>query len=1003
MIMKTLLLKIGLVGVLFFNLSFTALSQAYTTGYPTITNITSTSAVAEVNATVGGRGFYTSFVVLPSTEQPPTIQNVIAWTEDGNGGSIPLGQYGDIYLFAANTTCTFDITNLLSNTSYIAYFVTHQNWISSVIETTTPTSFTFSTPPILSISELFPVNDATGVPTDSELIITFNQNISRGSGSMTIYDSQGGDFQTISASSTNFLEFSGNQLIISHNIFNPSTEYYVLMDDGFVTGFSGITDPNTWNFTTSAGAPSWNLSTVPNVYYPIMTGQTSSSVGLEMEIDQNGFYYSVITNSLTQPTPANIEAGLNENGNAAQLTNSGSLTANTTITSSIDISGLDKDAIYYLHIVASNGSEYTNIKSFQIDLISPFLSSISPANGSRFRPVDTNITLNFSEKIYAASNHSEITTGNISNYITISDGSGTVSYTPIFSNSDKTITLTPNAPLAANTTYTISFASAFEDEHENEQSEKTGNKIFSTKEPNQIIWIGNDSSWGTPGNWDEGTIPQSSQNVFIPANIGTNPEINTETVSVNDLTIEAGASLTQLGGSLTISGVFTLESTIDGNASYLPKGGTLDISSGSTQFHQHIEANNRNYNFGVSVNETTKTSAGITNNLYQYNNDNNTLVMVPDGTPLNPGTGYLCRSDNSLVFTGTPTTSDLTISVQRNNSGGLGWNFIANPFTAAADFTQFSFNDTEIANSFWIWNNIEDKYNTYNAASGVGIGIPNGQSDIPSHHGFWVKVLSGVSTANFTFTKSSLRANSFSYLKSASSGLLYPTFKMEAVFNGKKDETAIVFAENASNSLGDPFDTEKKLTSNIDYCQIFTSNTKENDITTNLAINGLQPSEVEISVPLTFKVAKTGIVTFNIKDLTLPPNSQVILEDTELNDFITLNTEISYQFEVTETGTNSSRFVIHFSGTKEVVTAINDTKDNNHSKKASFYTNNSGIIAYIGQLNNPSYRLLDINGKIIDSGRLNPESENRIAVSRKGMVILIVESEKEKLEFKTVF
>jgi hypothetical protein len=800
------------------------------------------------------------------------------------------------------------------------------------------------------------------------------------------------------------LILNGNTLFIdfSETSLEPNSNYVVYADEGAIL-LNGVAWDVLWNnypywtFTTTSATPSWTSS------YPTIISQTNTTANLELSIDQDGSYFYVVTGSLEQPTPENIEAELNESGTAAELANNGSLTTNTVITQSIDISGLDKDAIYYLHMVASNGSEYTDIKSFQIDLISPFLSSISPANGSKFRPVDSEIILNFSEKIYAATNHSEITTGNISNYITISDGSGTVPYTPIFSNGDKTITLTPNALLVANTTYTISFASAFEDEHENEQSEKTGNKTFSTKEPNQIIWIGNDSSWGTAGNWDEGTIPQSTQNVYIPAGMGTNPVINTETVSVNDLAIEAGASLTQLGGSLNISGVFTLESTIDGNASYLPLGGTLDVSSGSTQFHQHIEANNRNYNFGVPVDATTKTSAGITNNLYQYNNDNNTLVMVPDGTPLDPGTGYLCRSDNSLIFTGTPVTSDLTVSVQRNNSGGLGWNFIANPFTAAADFTQFSFNDTQIANSFWIWNNIEDKYNTYNAASGVGIGIPNGQSDIPSHHGFWVKVLPGVSTANFTFTKSSLQANSFSYLKSASSGLLYPTFKIEAVFNGKKDETAIVFAENASNALDDPYDTEKKLTSNIDYCQIFTSYTNENNITSNLAINGLQPSEVEISVPLTFKVAKTGIVTFNIKDLTLPPNSQVILEDKELNDFITLNTESSYQFEVTETGTNFSRFIIHFSGTKEVVTTINDAKDDHNSKKASFYTNNSGIIAYIGQLNNPSYRLLDINGKIIDSGKLNPESENRIAVSRKGMVILIVESEKEKLEFKTVF
>ncbi|WP_291857353.1 Ig-like domain-containing protein [Marinilabilia sp.] len=815
------------------------------------------------------------------------------------------------------------------------------------------------------------------------------------------YISVGGNFYNVFNNIATNIYINNNQLVLSPiNALDPNTTYYILIEPGFVYAqndntnsepFSGISNPNTWTFTTSAGAPSWTST------YPIMTDQTTSLVNLEMEIDQNGSYFYVITNSLTQPTPANIEAGLNESGTAAELANSGSLTANTTVTPSIDISSLDKEAIYYLHIVATNGGEYTSIKSFDIDLTSPVLSSLQPADGAINRPTDTNITLTFSEKIFA-SNHTEITTLNIGNYIKVADGpSSYIDYTATFSNNDRTITLEPDVPLDYSTTYTINFPSTFEDEHENEQLSAIASRTFTTKEADLFVWKGADSSWNTATNWDEGTIPGTGQNIYIMAGQGADPVISTETVSLNNLTIEAGASLTQTGGSLTITGLFTLESNVDANASFLPLGGTLDVSTATTQFHQHIAANNRNYNFGVSAVATTKASAGITNSLFQYNNDDNTYLQLSSDAIMEPGTGYICRSDNSLIFTGAPVTSDLTVTVQRNNSGGLGWNIIANPFTATSDFTQLIFEETEIANSFWVWDNIGEKYNTYNAASGIGIGIPNGQSGIPSHQAFWVKVLPGVSTSSITFTKSSLQANSYSYLKSASS-TLFPTFKMEADFNGNKDEMAVVFADDATINLGDRYDTEKKLTSNVEYCQIYTVSG-----TTSLAINGLSPSETEISLPLYFSVAKTGLVTFNIKDFTLPPNAQVILEDKELNDFITLNTENAYQFEVTQTGTNNTRFVLHFSGTTEVATDISESKGNANAKKARFFTNNSEIIAYIGQLNNPNYRLLDINGKLIDSGRLNPESENRIMVSRKGMVILIVESEKEKLEFKTVF
>lgn len=990
-IMKTLLLKIGLIGGLMLGLaSFSANSQAYNPGYPDVTNISPTAATAEVNATVGGLTawsspeYFTLYKIQLSTTSAPDI----ATMQSNPDGSIPL--------FAENTTFSVSLENLTPNTNYTAYFVTQNYMGQIIIETSgTPTSVSFSTPPSLNISTLTPADEATGIALDESLIIEFSENISRGSGNLTIYNS-GGDFQTIPASSTTYLSLSGNQLTITHNTFSESTDYYVLMDDGFIQGFSGISNPDTWNFTTEAGPPNWTVQ-------PSLINESPTSVDLTGGTDQDGTCYYVVTESLTSPSNTFITEGKDENGNLMDVSGSATLTANNTFTKNIDISSLNSGESYYLHILASNGTKFAeDVVKIEIDLKAPSLSNnYTPADNATGILLETFITLPFNEKLYNTSG-AEITSENASTYFSIDNGAETVPFNAIFSNNDQTITLKPSRNLEGNTTYTVSFLQKFEDIIGNEQSTKTGSFSFTTEQANKWTGNGTDSDWANSENWEGGYT--SGNSINIPAGLANYPVIETGTnATVNNLYVEPGASLTLNGGTLTINGLFVLQSSLEYNASFIPADGALNIDPQNVRFHQHIEANNRNYNFGVPVDATTKTSAGITNTLYRYNNDNNTYIQIDGSAELIPGTGYICRSDNSIIFSGTPVTTDKQITVQRNNSGGLGWNLIANPFTATADFTQLSFNETEIANSFWIWNNIEEKYDTYNAASNVGIGIPNGQSGIPSHQAFWIRVLPGVSTANLTFPTSSLQANSYSYLKSSSSGLLYPTFKMEAVFNDKKDETAIVFAENASNSLGDPYDTEKKLSSNIDYCQIFTSFTSENNITTNLAINGLQPSLTEISVPLTFKVAKTGIVTFNIKDLTLSSNAQVILEDKELNDFISLNTESSYQFEVTKTGTNSSRFVIHFSGTKEVATSINDTSENNNSKKASFYTNNSGIIAYIGQLNNPSYRLLDINGKLIDSGRLNPESENRIAVSRKGMVILIVESEKEKLEFKTVF
>ncbi|WP_181256503.1 Ig-like domain-containing protein [Marinilabilia salmonicolor] len=994
--MKTLLLKIGLVGGMMLGLaSFSANSQAYNPGYPDVTNISTTSATIEVNATIGGlttlpppynyltvATHYTYYLIEEEPSSSPSTDFII---NNFNG---------QIGLEGPDETWDSELSSLSPNTNYFIHFVTTDNTGQVVIETSgTPTSVSFATLPNLSISTLTPPNNATNVPIDTDLTMTFSDDISAGSGYIEIH--KGTSYSAINIANA---DISGNTLTLPATEFSLdyATDYHIEIEPGVIQGFSGITDADTWNFTTETGPPVWTVG-------PSLLNQSTTSVDLNGGTDQDGTCYYVVTEAFTPPSNTYITEGKDENGNLMDVSGSATLTANNTFTKNIDISILNSGVDYYIHILASNGTQFSeNVVTKPLDLKAPsLLSSFSPTDNASGVLLGASITLPFNEKLYST-NATEITPENASTYFSIASSSGQVSFDAAFSNNDKTITLTPSKILEGSTTYTVSFLQKFEDIIGNEQSTKTGSFSFTTELANKWTGNGTDSDWANSENWEGGYT--SGNSIKIPAGLVNYPVIETgTTATVNNLYVEPGASLTLNGGTLTINGLFVLQSSLDYNASFIPADGTLNVDPQNVRFHQHIEANNRNYNFGVPVDATTKTSAGITNTLYQYNNDNNTYIQIDGSTELIPGTGYICRSDNSIIFSGTPVTTDKQITVQRNNSGGLGWNLIANPFTATVDFSQLSFNETEIANSFWIWNNIEEKYDTYNAASNVGIGIPNGQSGIPSHQAFWIRVLPGVSTANLTFPTSSLQANSYSYLKSSSSGLLYPTFKMEAVFNGKKDETAIVFAENATNSLGDPYDTEKKLTSNMDYCQIFTSFTNESNITTNLAINGLQPSQVEISVPLTFKVAKTGTVTFNIKDLTLSSNAQVILEDRALNDFITLNTESAYQFEVTETGTNSSRFVIHFSGTKEVVTAINDTKDNNNTKKASFYTNNSEIIAYIGQLNNPSYRLLDINGKIIDSGRLNPESENRIAVSRKGMIILIVESEKEKLEFKTVF
>ena len=852
---------------------------------------------------------------------------------------------------------------------------------------------------------------AENVATSPVLTITFEpgSEIAFVAGYLIYVEVIGGDYFSLSTGGKSgpdpALSITDNVLTIdlSSYLLDENTEYVINTDENAITVdgvywnelFYGNSNFPHWTFTTVSGPPIWSSG------YPNLSNQDPTSITLNGRTDQDGNYYYVVTSNLDPPSESQIEAGHDQNDNNV-LSGNGTMNADQPFSETIDISSLTPGNTYYLHIVASNNSGYSDIETRDIDLIAPSLSSITPVNGATDISIYTTIILYYSEKIFG-NDSTILNNSNIHNYIRLKDGSTDIAYSIAFSSDGKTLTIIPEAALNENTTYTISFINEFEDRFGNVQPELSSDKTFTTED--LIIWTGessgNNTDWNDADNWDAPAYPNGNS-VIIPSGKASYPVISSN-ISVNNLFIEPGASLTQTGGSLTINGEFVLQSSSEINASFIPRGDTVIVDPAKVRFYQNVSAPDRNYNFGVPVTGATKATIGITNYLYQYNNANNSYVILGDDTPLLPGIGYICRSDHSMIFTGTPVTSDVTVALERNESGGLGWNLVANPFNATVDFTKLEIDTVKVAYSFWIWDNLNNKYNTYNASSGVGIGIENNTPDIPSHQAFWVKVRPGYTSASIGFPVSALEVDSISYLKSASS-TIYPTLKLESRLNGNSitDETALVFASNASNDFGDAYDTEKKLTTNQNLCQIYTPGyTPEGSQI--LAINGLQPAQNEISVPLGFKTDATGTVQINMKDNTLPSDSRVLLEDKATSDFIDLSATGTYEFEVDEKGTNNSRFVLHISGTESVITNIEGKTKNEAEKKSCFYTNNSEIIAYIGQLNNPTYRLLDINGKVIDSGTLNPESENRIMVSRKGMIIMIVESEKEKLEFKTVF
>ncbi len=113
----------------------------------------------------------------------------------------------------------------------------------------------------LAISDISPADNETDVLPNANLTITFDKNVVKGTGSMTIRQvSDDAVIETIEVTGSN-VTVSGATVTIDpvDNILPPATEFYVNIDAGAFENeagapFAGISDNSTWSFTIIAAS-----------------------------------------------------------------------------------------------------------------------------------------------------------------------------------------------------------------------------------------------------------------------------------------------------------------------------------------------------------------------------------------------------------------------------------------------------------------------------------------------------------------------------------------------------------------------------------------------------------------------------------------------------------------------------------------------------------------------------------------------------------------------------
>lgn len=308
-----------------------------------------------------------------------------------------------------------------------------------------------------------PSDNATGVATVANLVLTFSESVQAGSGSIVVYNANGSVARTIFATDTTQVSFSGATVTV-----NPAANlaagsgYYINMANGAIrdvsgNAFVGITGQTALNFTTASTTTTddypWSTTTGT-----VFVGGASVTGSIEAPEDGDVFKVALVagitysfsltrsaTGGLVNPYLVLFGPDLN------QLTfddDSGG-SGNARITFTATVSGT-----YYLGAVDdATGTGAYQITATAADAVAPTLLSASPADNTTGVATDANLVLVFSESVQAG-------TGNIVIY----NGNGSIARTIAATDttqvtfSGSTVTINPSANLAAGTAYYVNLA-----------------------------------------------------------------------------------------------------------------------------------------------------------------------------------------------------------------------------------------------------------------------------------------------------------------------------------------------------------------------------------------------------------------------------------------------------------------------------------------------------------------------------------------------------------------
>ena len=510
-----------------------------------------------------------------------------------------------------------------------------------------------------------------------------------------------------------------------------------------------------------------------------------------------------------------------------------------------------------------------------------------------------------------------------------------------------------------------------------------------TLNPTQVSWDGSSSTnWSNALNWATGSVPISSDNVYISSGLINYPTV-TSVVTVNYLTIASGATLKATN---TFTANVTYNRTLtNGSQWYYMSSPVVGETYNDAWATANSVTSGQNNNKGLSWYDNssydTDTGAGDTETgywRYLQSDDSNTGLF-------NVGQGYgvITSSSTTVTFIGTGiNTSSQTSPI---TTGISNFNLVGNPFTSFLNLGDFYVDNpktTVLAETeayFWNGSSYDTKtsglHSTYEIAPGQGFFI---EAAVDTNLTFDISDtnhLADTAEGADTFQKSSRpeihlflsdgatsRYSNFYYIDGTTTG--FDSGYDGKLFGGVTQSFAL-YSHLVSSSEGKYFQLQSLPKDNYE----------------------------NMVIPIGINADAGKEITFSTETLNLPTGLKVYLEDRETNTFNRLDGANKYTITLTETSNGIGRFYLH--------TAQNTLNLNTNLilEKISIYKTDHTTLRIVGlSQGKTTIKLFNMLGKQLLNSSFTTNGVQDISLPQlsTGIYLIQLESEKGTLNKKII-